>query len=186
MILLALTLFMVIMFGTVQATNSVSEKKVSTPLKSDEKKVKNADTAPVPARMRRVPTPAPKNETPAPAEQPVIEVKKDENDKRDLLTGYWQMEKTNLGLWISYQFTGGEDNIVFDYAGPMGYWESGYELLSYDGTTVKAGNPEKNEEAVSFTAKFSDKKLVVSGIGTTNDTTHLRHFNGTYVLEEDE
>ena len=185
-VMLAFILIFAVMFSTVYAqgesnTNVIVVKQSSNDSIATETHVKDQISAPS-GRVRNI-----KRVGTAPQEvatetqeevtvqeaaskeiisEPVVAKPTDPNDKRAQLNGNWIMEKTNLGLWLYYEFTGDDSVLTFDYSGPMGMWDSSYRVISYDGTTVKIENKEDEDEPIfTFTAKLNNKKLVISNIG---------------------
>ena len=118
--------------------------------------------------------------------EPATMQEKGQNDKRAQLNGQWQMENTNWGLWIYYEFTGDDAEMTFDYSGPQGMWDISFRVISFDGTTVKLENKEDADEpVVTFNAKLNGQKLVVSNLGGTLHSTRLRHHNGTFAIVDE-
>ena len=209
-ILLAFVMIIAVMFSAVyaqaertsnattprQSVGTVTEEAPNRSVEAEEAKTGNDRVAPS-GRVRNIQRvgdaaiPADqKTEKVTPVKEavvaPAVSVTKDPNDKRAQLNGYWQMENTNWGLWINYEFTGDDAEMTFDYSGPMGFWDGSYRVISYDGNTVKLENKEEADEPIfTFNVKLNNNKLVVSNLGNSLHTTHLRHHNGTYSIVEE-
>jgi len=105
-------------------------------------------------------------------------------DKRAELKGEWLKDGGSNYETIEYAGKDGDKIYFFDgIAGVTRYYG---ELMSYDGTTAKAGSSKDAYPPITFTATIAGNKLTVSGLAPIevpgNDwiAGYTADFNGTY------
>ena len=102
------------------------------------------------------------------------------------MKGVWVKDGSTNSEKIDYQNSGTVNDPILFKDSTAGVTRYDGQLVSYDGTTVKAGDEHDAYSAITFTATIANGKLTVSGFTTATANTgniDLTKFNGIYTKQ---
>jgi hypothetical protein len=105
-------------------------------------------------------------------------------DKRAELVGEWVKDGGSNYESIDYDGTGkNSSELLYFRTGLAGGAQYYVKVVSYDGTTVKAGDSKDAFPSITFTATIANGKLTLNGLSTSGGID-LSVFNGTYTKKQ--